>query len=142
MIAINYIDVEEVPDLNPELLVLWLQRTVISEGFECGDVNLVFCSDEHLLGVNKAYLNHDYYTDIVTFDYCEEGVVSGDLFISVDRVLDNAKAYKVSFLNELRRVCVHGVLHLSGYGDKTESEIEQMRSKEDFYLNKYVSRET
>ena len=142
MISINYIDVQEVPDLNPELLVLWLEEAIKTEGLECGDVNLVFCSDEHLLGVNQTYLNHDYYTDIVTFDYCEDGVVTGDLFISVDRVLDNAKTYKVSFLNELRRVCVHGVLHLCGYGDKTESEIQLIRSKEDFYLNNYVSRET
>jgi probable rRNA maturation factor len=142
MISINHIDIQEVPGLNPELLVLWLEYVVSAEGLVCGDVNLVFCTDEHLLGVNQTYLNHDYYTDIVTFDYCEDGVVMGDLFISVDRVSDNAKLYKASFLNELRRVCVHGLLHLCGYGDKTESEIEQMRSKEDFYLDNYVSRET
>lgn len=142
MISIHYIDIEEVPDLHPELLVLWLEEAVDSEGLVCGDLNLIFCSDDHLLGVNRDYLDHDYYTDIITFDYRENEVVSGDLFISVDRVLDNSKAFNEPFLKELRRVCVHGVMHLCGYGDKTDEESAQMRIKEDFYLNNYVSRET
>lgn len=142
MIEVHYIDKQEVPDLYPELLVLWLNYVINAEGFVCGDVNLIFCSDDHLLEVNKTYLDHDYYTDIVTFDYSDSVVLCGDLFISLDRVLDNALHYGDSFLTELRRVCVHGVLHLCGYRDKTLQEVSEMRSKEQIYLNEYVSRET
>ncbi len=142
MIEIHFIDVEEVPGLEPELLFLWLSDSIKNEGFECGDINLILCSDEHLLEVNQTFLNHDYYTDIVTFDYSFGSLLSGDLFISLDRVLDNSTQYNESFLTELRRVCVHGILHLCGFKDKTTDEEKLMRSKEEFYLNKYVSRET
>jgi probable rRNA maturation factor len=142
VIEIHFIDVEEVPGLEPELLFLWLSDSIKNEGFDCGDINLIFCSDEHLLEVNQTFLNHDYYTDIVTFDYSFGSLLSGDLFISLDRVLDNSTQYNESFLTELRRVCVHGILHLCGFKDKTTDEEKLMRSKEEFYLNKYVSRET
>ena len=142
MIEIHFIDVEEVPGLEPELLILWLSDSIKNEGFDCGDINLIFCSDEHLLEVNQTFLNHDYYTDIVTFDYSFGSLLSGDLFISLDRVLDNSIQYNESFLTELRRVCVHGILHLCGFKDKTTDEEKLMRSKEEFYLSKYVSRET
>jgi probable rRNA maturation factor len=142
VIEIHFIDVEEVPGLEPELLFLWLSDSIKNEGFECGDINLILCSDEHLLEVNQTFLNHDYYTDIVTFDYSFGSLLSGDLFISLDRVLDNSTQYNESFLTELRRVCVHGILHLCGFKDKTTDEEKLMRSKEEFYLNKYVSRET
>ena len=142
MIETHYVDKQEVPDLNPELLVLWLIDVISAEGFECGEVNLIFCSDDHLLEVNRTYLGHDYYTDIVTFDYSDNAVLSGDLFVSLDRVLDNSQHYGDPFLTELRRVCVHGVLHLCGYGDKDSQEALQMRAKEQTYLNQYVSRET
>lgn len=99
-------------------------------------------NDNELLEYNKEYLKHNYYTDIITFDYTEPGVVSGDLLISIDRVRDNASSLSQSFINELHRVCVHGVLHLLGYKDKTPEDQKDMRAKEDFYLNKYVSRET
>src|ERR1044071_3674818 len=99
-----------------------------------GDVNVIFCSDDYLLEMNREHLDHDYYTDIITFDYSEEAVVSGDLFISVDRVSDNASGLSVSFLDELNRVCVHGLLHLCGYKDKSEAEELLMRSKEDEML--------
>jgi rRNA maturation RNase YbeY len=142
VIEIHFIDVEEVPGLEPELLILWLSDSIKNEGFDCGDINLIFCSDEHLLEVNQTFLNHDYYTDIVTFDYSFGSLLSGDLFISLDRVLDNSIQYNESFLTELRRVCVHGILHLCGFKDKTTDEEKLMRSKEEFYLSKYVSRET
>lgn len=142
MIDVHYINKEEVPGLGSELLVFWLLSVIENEGFKCGDVNVIFCSDDYLLGVNKQYLHHDYYTDILTFDYGEGNRVSGDLFISLDRAFDNAVTYNDPVLVELRRVCVHGILHLCGYGDKTEEEIRVMRSKESFYLKTYVSRET
>ena len=131
-----------VPGLDSEHFALWLEQVIVDEGFEAGDVNLIFCSDEALLKMNIDFLQHDYYTDIITFDYCEENVVSGDLFISIDRVQDNSVVLKTDYDSELKRVCVHGVLHLCGYKDKTEDDENQMRAKEDFYLKKYVPRET
>ena len=142
MIEVHYIDKQEVPGLNPELLVYWLNETIINEGFECGEVNLIFCSDDHLLELNQTYLDHDYYTDIITFDYSYGATLKGDLFVSVDRVFDNSVRFNEVFLTELRRVSVHGVLHLCGYKDKSSVEQRLMRSKENYYLKKYVSRET
>ena len=141
MIEIHYIDVE-VPGLNSELLVLWLYESIKREDREPGAINLVFCTDEYLLGVNKTYLNHDYYTDIVTFDYTEGVVLSGDLYISTERVTENASVLKEAFDVEFRRVCVHGVLHLCGYKDKKNEDEVVMRSRENFHLDKYVSRGT
>lgn len=141
MIDFNFIDVE-VPGLNPELFVLWLQDTIEEEGFKCGDVSYVFCTDDYLLSVNQRYLNHDYYTDIITFDYSVFPLISGDLFLSIDRIIDNSNLLNTPYEQELRRVCVHGVLHLCGYKDKSEEDEKLMRSKEDYYLDKYVSRET
>jgi rRNA maturation RNase YbeY len=106
------------------------------ESFELGDVTLIFCTDEELLAINKEHLAHDYYTDIITFNYNTDSLLSGDLFISVDRVTDNAQLLGVSMEEELHRVCYHGVLHLVGYNDKTDDEIKVMRAKENFYLNK------
>lgn len=113
-----------------------------NEGKTACEITLIFCSDEHLLEMNRQYLDHDYYTDIITFDYSDDDDISGDLFISIDRVYDNAAQNSVSRLDELKRVCVHGVLHLCGYGDKSDDESRIMRLKEDYYLDKYVSRET
>jgi rRNA maturation RNase YbeY len=141
MIEFSMIDVE-VPGLYPELFVLWLSDVVGNEGKLAGDINIVFCSDEHLWDMNRQYLDHDYYTDIITFDYCEEDVVSGDLFISIDRVKENAVLLKEEYTRELKRVCVHGVLHLCGYFDKTDHEKTSMRELENFYLDRYVSRGT
>jgi len=135
-----YFEETEVLDLNSEFFVLWLSKVCSEEQQELGDLTLVFCSDEYLLEVNKKHLNHDYYTDIITFDYTDE-VVSGDLFISIDRVRENAKGNSVTFSKELHRVIVHGVLHLLGYGDKTEEEKFMMRLLENKYLE-FVSRET
>lgn len=141
MIAFERINVE-VPELSLELFSFWLNEVAIEEGRSTGEITLIFCSDEHLLDMNQQYLKHDYYTDIITFDYSEDAEISGDLFISIDRVYDNALENAVTRELELKRVCVHGVLHLCGYGDKSEQESRIMRAKEDYYLDKYVSRET
>ena len=132
----------EVLDFNSELFSFWLVDVIKTEELLCGDINLVFVSDEDLLVMNQQYLNHDYFTDIITFDYTEDNVVSGDLFISVDRVKDNASVNNVDFMNELMRVMVHGVLHLCGYNDKTVVESKIMREKENYYLCNFVPRET
>lgn len=101
-----------------------------------GEISVIFCSDNYLLKINEQYLNHNYYTDIVTFNYVENSVISGDLFISVHRVDENANQMGVNFNEELYRVMFHGMLHLCGYNDKTNAEKKVMREKEDFYLGK------
>jgi len=106
------------------------------------EVNIIFSSDDYLLAKNIEFLQHDYYTDIITFDYCVGNNILGDLFVSVDRVAENATENNVDFIFELNRVIVHGVLHLCGYKDKTEADALVMRSKEDLYLSKIVPRGT
>lgn len=114
----------------------WIRTAVGEEGFRVGEIHVIFCSDAYLLGINRQYLQHDYYTDIITFDYCEKGILSGDLFISVDMVRGNADKYNVMFHVELLRVIIHGVMHLAGYKDKTDSDTEKMRERENHYLAK------
>jgi probable rRNA maturation factor len=112
-----------------------LSQLVENEGFVLNELNLVLCSDAYILGVNKTYLQHDYFTDIITFDNADnKQSIEGDLFISIDTVRSNARLYKTTILNELRRVMLHGALHLCGYNDKTDEEKVQMRLKEDEYL--------
>ena len=113
----------------------WLRLVAESEIRRIGQISIIFCSDNYILDVNQQYLNHDYFTDIITFDYCEGDKLSGDLFISVDSVAENALEYGTDFSDELNRVIVHGVLHLIGYDDHDEDDIAQMRSKEDYYLS-------
>lgn len=113
----------------------WVETTIRKEHKKTGHIAFNFCSDEYLLSVNKQHLNHDYYTDIITFDFCDNNIISGDIYISIDRVKDNAKTQGTSFTSELLRVVIHGVLHLCGYKDKRPSEARQMRQKEDFYLS-------
>lgn len=116
---------------------LWLKRQAEEEGYAVGDLNYIFCSDEYLLQVNKDYLQHDYYTDIITFDQSDEDdKIEGDIFISVDRVTDNAKQHGVSADQEMLRVLAHGLLHLCGYGDKTDEEVVTMRAKEDEWVSR------
>lgn len=134
MIEIHTIDVV-VPDISPELFVLGVERLLLKEGKELGVINVICVSDEYLLDMNIKHLNHDYFTDIITFDYTNDLIVSGDLYVSVDRVADNAMLNADSVNNEFLRVCVHGVLHLCGYMDKSDAEIVVMREKEDFYLS-------
>ncbi|MBR6306126.1 MAG: rRNA maturation RNase YbeY [Bacteroidales bacterium] len=112
----------------------WLKQVAANEGKKLGAISVIFCSDNYLLDVNIKYLGHDYYTDIITFDYCEGSCVSGDLFISVDSVKENSVFYNTCFEEELNRVIVHGVLHLIGYDDHAETDAAMMRSKENQYL--------
>jgi probable rRNA maturation factor len=114
----------------------WIQQSVASESKKTGDINIIFCSDEYLLEVNKQYLNHDYYTDIITFNYNTDKI-NGDLFISLDRVADNANQNNVPRETELLRVIIHGVLHLLGYNDKTAKEEREIRAKEDSCIKVY-----
>lgn len=112
----------------------WLKMVAGSEIRKIGDINVIFCSDNYILDVNIKYLQHDYFTDIITFDYCEGKVLSGDLFISVDSVRENSIEFGTDFEEELHRVIVHGVLHLIGYDDHTEEDKKVMRQKENYYL--------
>lgn len=116
---------------NEEAIATWLSAVIVSENKTEGEINYIFCDDEYLHKINVEYLNHDTLTDIISFDYTMGNEIGGDIFVSVERVLDNSKDYKTSFEDELKRVLVHGVLHYCGYKDKTEADEELMRSKED-----------
>lgn len=113
----------------------WLRLVAESEIRRIGDIAVIFCSDNYILDVNIRYLGHDYFTDIITFDYCEGEKLSGDLFISVDSVRENSAFYGTDFKDELNRVIVHGILHLIGYDDHSEKDRKEMRRKEDYYLS-------
>ena len=123
------------------LLKKWLQATIQTEQKQTGDINFIFCTDDYLHNMNVLYLSHDTLTDVITFDYSadepQEGKITGDIFISIDRVTENADKFGVPTLHELRRVMVHGVLHLLGYHDKTAPQKTQMHTKEDEYLAIY-----
>lgn len=119
---------------NKRLNNAWFKGVAESEQRKLGDINIIFCSDRYILDVNLKYLGHDYYTDIITFDYCTNNVLSGDLFISIESVKDNSIYYKTDFYEELNRVMVHGILHLIGYDDHTDEQTKLMRAKENFYL--------
>ena len=112
----------------------WLKQVAAKEGKKTGHLNFIFVSEEIILDINKKYLHHHHYTDVITFDQSAGNTVSGEMYISVDTVRSNAKAYRADFRNELLRVMVHGVLHLCGYKDQTASERRKMREKEDHYL--------
>ncbi|MDO6809144.1 rRNA maturation RNase YbeY [Zobellia galactanivorans] len=116
---------------NPEKYSRWLEQLIESEQGSLEQLDYIFCSDEELLDMNQKYLSHDTYTDILTFDYTEDEAIAGDIFISVDRVRDNAQDLNTEFEEELRRVMAHGVLHLFGYKDKTDEEASLMRTKEE-----------
>ncbi len=127
---------EDIPEINvnePKLTSA-IQYIIKSEHKICGEINIIFCSDEYLLHMNREHLEHDYYTDIITFDYVEENTINGDLFISVDRISENAGKFAVEFTEELKRVVYHGILHLVGFNDKTEGQRREMREKENYYL--------
>ena len=118
-----------------EQLTSWIESGLKEEGFSVGEINFIFCSDDYLLDINRKHLDHDYYTDIITFDYTDESLVSGDIFISIDRVEDNSMELKLPFQDELHRVMAHGILHLSGYNDKTSEQQAEMTKREDFWLS-------
>lgn len=113
----------------------WLKMVAGSEVKTLGDISIIFCSDNYILDVNIRYLHHDYFTDVITFDYCEGDRLSGDLFISVDSVRENSIEFGTDFDEELHRVIVHGLLHLIGYDDHTPEDQKVMRAKEDYYLS-------
>lgn len=117
------------------ILKQWITTIVENNKKEVGEISYIFCSDEQLLEINKEFLNHDYYTDIITFDYSEADIVSGDLFISIDRIKDNAKTLDVLYQEELHRVIIHGILHLLGFKDKTDEESQNMRLLENECLS-------
>ena len=116
-------------------IISWLSYSVKNETKIVGEISYIFCSDEYLYDINLKHLKHDTLTDIITFDYCEEKIVNGDIYISIDRIKENAKLFNNSIENELHRVMIHGVMHLCGYKDKTPEDQNVMSAKEDFYLN-------
>ena len=122
------------PKIKKRNSTKWIRETILSEEKRVGDISFIFCSDNYLLEVNKTYLDHDYFTDIITFDYVEGTLINGDIFISVDRVLDNSVEFKTTFEDELNRILIHGVLHLLGYKDKNKKDKLLMTEKEDFYI--------
>ncbi|HPX75780.1 MAG TPA: rRNA maturation RNase YbeY [Bacteroidales bacterium] len=129
--AVNFFaeDVEK-PALKYRSIKQWIVSEIEKENFELGNINYIFCSDEYLLKMNIKHLEHDYYTDIISFDYCEDNLISGDLFISLDRIKENAVLFGTNE-SEVYRVMIHGILHLCGYKDDTEEESENMRKRED-----------
>jgi probable rRNA maturation factor len=134
-ITFHLADIDNHPfNANEKKYAAWLEKVATSENKSIASITYVFCTDEYLLDINIRYLGHDYYTDIITFPYQEGMNIKSDMFISLERVKENAAEFNVSFENELKRVMVHGLLHLMGYGDKTVSDAEKMRSKEDEYL--------
>jgi len=134
--SINFFNEDvSLPKLKKRKLISWIKNVIQSEGKKVGQVSFIFCSDDYLLEVNKKYLDHDYYTDIITFDYVEENVIQGDIFISVDRVKENSVTFRTIFEDEIHRILIHGILHLLGYKDKLKKDKHLMTTKEDYYLN-------
>lgn len=129
MISFNYENEFELP--NEDQIATWISQVILSENKKEGEINYIFCDDEYLLNLNEQYLDHDTLTDIISFDYSVGNEIHGDIFISTERVLENAADFKATFEEELQRVLVHGVLHYCGYKDKSEADEQLMRSKED-----------
>ncbi len=115
----------------------WIKNTILNENKKIGEVNVIFCDDEYLLSINRQYLNHNYFTDVISFDNSTANIITGDIYISIDTVKKNAADCSVDFSQELRRVVIHGVLHFIGYNDKKDEQVVQMRLKEDYYLSLY-----
>jgi rRNA maturation RNase YbeY len=120
---------------NKPAVTSWLSYSIRNENKVSGDISYIFCSDEYLHKINLEHLRHNTLTDIITFDYCEEEIVNGDLYISIERIKENAELYNNTIENELHRVMIHGIMHLCGYKDKTPEDQNVMSAKEDFYLN-------
>lgn len=134
MISFNYETDFELP--NEDNLSQWISDTIINEGFKEGEINYIFCDDAYLLDLNIEFLEHDTLTDIISFDYTLGKLINGDVYISVERVKENAQDFDVTFDNELTRVMIHGILHYCGYKDKNERDEVEMRSKENYYISK------
>lgn len=124
----------EMPDFDKEFEIRWINTIARQYGNRVGDISYIFCNDEKILEVNKRFLNHDYYTDIITFDYTSEGIINGDIFISLDTVFSNSEYLKEKYYTELRRVIIHGILHLCGVNDKGPGERAKMENAENFAL--------
>ena len=137
MIQFFFENIDEIPISTAT--ISWLEDVIKTENKKLGEINYILCDDEYLLKVNQDFLDHDYYTDIITFDYVKGKTISGDIFVSLPRISDNAKTLVRDFNSEFHRVLAHGILHLMGYKDKTEEEIKVMRQKEDFYLNAFAN---
>lgn len=135
MINYYFEEVEEFTNDIPSNNSQWISKCIDLQGFNLSEISIIFCSDDYLLEINKTHLNHNYYTDIITFNYNEDRQIEGDLFISIDRVKENATENGVEFMNELQRVMIHGVLHLCGQNDKTEEEQAEMTRKENLMLD-------
>lgn len=132
MIHFFYENTEETIDNS---IKNWLENLIISEGKKLGEINYIFCDDEYLLKINQDFLQHDYYTDIITFDQVRGKTISGEIFISLQRIKENTEVLSKNYEEEKKRVIAHGVLHLCGYKDKTEEQQKEMREKEDYYLS-------
>ena len=122
---------------NKTAIKKWIQEMIVGEGYRLHELNFILCSDDYLLRINQAYLKHDYYTDVITFDNSDvHKTIVGDIFISIDRVKENAKQNKATTMDELCRIMAHGTLHLLGYLDKKKKAKQEMTDKENFYLDK------
>ena len=121
---------------NKRIISSWITDTIKEEEKQLEEISYIFCTDDYLLKINQEHLDHDTYTDIITFDYTEDGIISSEIYISVDRVRENAKNLGVAALDEIHRVIIHGVLHLCGYKDKSDLQSQEMRGKENYYLRK------
>ena len=137
MIDFQYIENDKLS--NTEDINLWINNVIKEEEMIIGELVYVLCNDEYLLKKNIQFLNHNTLTDVITFDYSEKKIISGDILISTERVVENAKIFNVNYLTELHRVIVHGLLHLLGYKDKIEKDANTMREKENYYLNKFTN---
>ena len=137
MIDFQYIENNKL--INTIDINLWINSVITEEGMIIGELVYVLCNDEYLLEKNIQFLNHNSLTDVITFDYSQDEIISGDILISTERVAENAKIFKVHYLTELHRVMVHGLLHLLGYKDKIEKDANTMREKENYYLNKFTN---
>lgn len=133
MISFNFITkpVYTVFNFNRSNYKNWIKQIILSENKKLGTITYIFCNDEYLLSINKQFLNHNYFTDIISFDYSDSNKISGDIFISMDRIYDNSRLLNTNIQEELQRVISHGVLHFCGYKDKTEAETHTMRFKEE-----------
>lgn len=137
--SINFYNEDvSLPKMKFSIVKKIIKSEVISGNQKLGNLNYIFCSDEHLLSINIQFLQHDYYTDVITFDYSERNIISGDIFISVDRVLNNSEIFREDFSSELVRVIFHGMLHLLGLKDKTKDEIDFMRKRESDLIKLYL----
>jgi probable rRNA maturation factor len=137
MINIEFENIDEIE--LPQNAELWLKNAIEIEGFKVGEINYILCDDAYLLKINQDFLQHDYYTDIITFNYVKGKTISGDIFVSLPRIFENAKIWNTHNEEEILRVLVHGILHLCGFNDKTLGEEQQMRLKENEHLAIYKS---